>query len=133
MSTVPSGCMPLTAPIVPVREAADVEPVDGAQRGRDPVRRDEVAQAGRVRVPLAGELVGHDAVRARAAAVVVGVVVAAPEPGVEGGPATFEPALPAARRRRSAPRRRAIAAAAATAASQSEPPYADGPCIGQVS
>ena len=67
------------------------------------------------------------------AAVVVGVVVAAPEPPVEGDlarsnqPAQRRAAPSSPRRRAPSPRR------PRAAASQSEPPYADGPRIGHVS
>ena len=57
--------MPLTAPIRPSAKAHTFSRWIVRRAAADPVRRHQVAEAGRVGVPLAGELVGHDAVRAR--------------------------------------------------------------------
>ena len=121
-STVPSGRIPLTAPIRPPAKPHTLgrwivcSAVSTRSRGQ------QVAEAGRVGVPLAAQLVGHDAVRALPAAVVVGVVVATPQPPVEGDLAALEPARSSAGPPRSCPGGVAIASAAARAPSQSDPP-----------
>ena len=134
-SIEPSGRVPLTAPIRPPPNPRDVAGVDrcAATASTRSSGEQRIAQTRRVGVPLAGQLVGHEAVRARAAAVVVGVVVATPQADVERDLGRARTSRSSDLRPRVSPRRRAMASAAAVAASQSEPPYADGPRIGQVS
>ena len=122
----PVGPHPVDRAHPPVGERADVEAVDRPQRRRHLVGRHQVAEAVDVRVPLAGQLVGHHAVRARAVAVVVRVVVAAPQAPVERDLARSN--QPSQRPTASSlPSRRAISSAAATAASHSYPARRTGP------
>ncbi len=72
--------------------------MNSAQRRVHPLGWHEIAEARRIRVPLAGELVRHHTLGTRAAPVVVGVVVAAPQPTIEGDLRALEPPRPPGRR-----------------------------------
>ena len=119
---MPSGRIPLTAPIRPPAKPRTFIAVDRPQG-----RLDAVGAAARSPRPVASAYHWPASWSAMmlselgAAAVVVGVVVAAPQPAVEGDLAALEPARPAARGLGVA-QPPAIASAAASAPSHSEPP-----------